>query len=247
MENHGTVTAIAEPIEHQNVIDAYNDFYKKNGYYPKMFNPYNKVEIKDVSPTLTTMVSRLQASSTVLIKESSIAIPEATEKGFKLATDGDGVYLNRPHQKRGTVQKDMMPTLVTNGDDYGVVVKDDNMKTKLVNDLIASGTVQGGEVINHSFTTSENRQELKDYIETNNGISPTLTTRPDVLGYVEQKEISNLRIRKLTPRECWRLMGFSDQMFNRASENQSNASLYHLAGDSIVVDVLMAIFGKLKG
>lgn len=231
---------------------------KVGNYSPSNHNAATIVDPEGLAPTV------MENHGTV----TAIAIPEATEKGYKLATDGDGVYLNRPHQKRGTVQKEMMPTLVTNGDDYGVVVKDENMKTKLVNELITSGTVQGGEVINHSYTTSDNRQELKDYIETTDGISPTLTTRPDVLGYVEQKEISNavrtggrgstdrhewdlvssnLRIRKLTPRECWRLMGFSDQMFDRASENQSNASLYHLAGDSIVVDVLMAIFGKLKG
>lgn len=55
----------------------------------------------------------------------------------------------------------------------------------------------------------------------------------------------NLRIRKLTPKECFRLMGVKDQDFEKIAQNQSNASLYHLAGDSIVVDVLMAIFKEL--
>lgn len=55
----------------------------------------------------------------------------------------------------------------------------------------------------------------------------------------------NLRIRKLTPKECFRLMGVKDQDFERVAKNQSNASLYHLAGDSIVVDVLMKIFKNL--
>lgn len=49
-------------------------------------------------------------------------------------------------------------------------------------------------------------------------------------------------VRKYTPKECFRLMGVKDQDFERIAKNQSNASLYHLAGDSIVVDVLMAIF-----
>lgn len=53
------------------------------------------------------------------------------------------------------------------------------------------------------------------------------------------------RIRKLTPRECWRLMGVKDEDFDKVKENQSNSSLYHLAGDSIVVDVLMAIFKQM--
>ena len=55
--------------------------------------------------------------------EDSILIPEATKKGYKEAHDGDGVYLNRPHQKRGCVQENMVQTIKTNGDDVGVVVK----------------------------------------------------------------------------------------------------------------------------
>lgn len=58
----------------------------------------------------------------------------------------------------------------------------------------------------------------------------------------------NLRIRKLTPKECFRLMAVRDENFERIAKNQSNASLYHLAGDSIVVSVLVAILGQfVKG
>jgi DNA (cytosine-5)-methyltransferase 1 len=56
---------------------------------------------------------------------------------------------------------------------------------------------------------------------------------------------NNLRIRKLTPKECYRLMGFGDQAFELAAPNQSNSSLYHQAGDSIVVNVLMELFRGL--
>jgi DNA (cytosine-5)-methyltransferase 1 len=56
---------------------------------------------------------------------------------------------------------------------------------------------------------------------------------------------NQLRIRKLTPRECYRLMGFGDQAFDLAAPNQSNSSLYHQAGDSIVVNVLMELFRSL--
>ena len=55
----------------------------------------------------------------------------------------------------------------------------------------------------------------------------------------------DLRIRKLTPKECWRLMGFDDTSFERAEKVNSNAQLYKQAGNSIVVDVLMAIFKEL--
>ena len=53
------------------------------------------------------------------------------------------------------------------------------------------------------------------------------------------------RIRKLTPLECWRLMGFSDEDFRKAESANSNTQLYKQAGNSIVVDVLMAIFGQM--
>lgn len=53
------------------------------------------------------------------------------------------------------------------------------------------------------------------------------------------------RIRKLTPLECWRLMGFSDEDFHKAEEVNSNTQLYKQAGNSIVKNVLMAIFWKM--
>lgn len=56
----------------------------------------------------------------------------------------------------------------------------------------------------------------------------------------------NLRIRKLTPKECYRLMGFSDEDFEKAEKVNSNSQLYKQAGNSIVVNVLEHIFGNLK-
>ena len=54
-----------------------------------------------------------------------------------------------------------------------------------------------------------------------------------------------MRIRKLTPKECWRLMGFDDEDFEKASKVNSNTQLYKQAGNSIVVNVLEAIFDNL--
>ena len=56
---------------------------------------------------------------------------------------------------------------------------------------------------------------------------------------------SDLRIRKLTPKECFRLMGFDDESFHRAEATNSNSQLYKQAGNSIVVDVLEAIFSMM--
>ena len=68
----------------------------------------------------------------------------------------------------------------------------------------------------------------------------TLTTFQDK-GVV----MSDLRIRKLTPKEYWRLMGFDDEDFEKVSQVNSNTQLYKQAGNSIVVNVLMAIFKEL--
>lgn len=57
--------------------------------------------------------------------------------------------------------------------------------------------------------------------------------------------MDNLRIRKLTPKECWRLMGFDDIDHDRAAAVCSNSQLYKQAGNSIVVDVLEHLFRGL--
>ena len=56
----------------------------------------------------------------------------------------------------------------------------------------------------------------------------------------------NLRIRKLTPKECFRLMGFTDEDFAKAEAVNSNTQLYKQAGNSIVVDVIVHIFTNLN-
>lgn len=57
---------------------------------------------------------------------------------------------------------------------------------------------------------------------------------------------TGLRIRKLTPKECWRLMGFDDEDFYKAEAVNSNTQLYKQAGNSIVVNVLEALFINLR-
>jgi len=66
-----------------------------------------------------------------------------------------------------------------------------------------------------------------------------------ILPIVQNKEDHTQAIRKLTPKECWRLMGFSDEDFEKASKVNSNAQPYKQAGNSIVVNVLEAIFKEL--
>ena len=57
---------------------------------------------------------------------------------------------------------------------------------------------------------------------------------------------SILRVRKLTPKECFRLMGFDDKDFYKAEQVNSDTQLYKQAGNSIVVNVLESIFASLQ-
>lgn len=72
------------------------------------------------------------------------------------------------------------------------------------------------------------------------GVSKTM---PSVCG--TQGVVDGFRIRKLTPKECWRLMGFDDVDFDKAAKVNSNTQLYKQAGNSIVVNVLEAILKEL--
>lgn len=78
------------------------------------------------------------------------------------------------------------------------------------------------------------------------GLAPTLNTCSG--GGLESKFVDrscgDVRIRKLTPRECFRLMGFADDDFDKI-KGISNSQLYKMAGNSIVVNVLTEIFKEL--
>ena len=287
-------------------------------------------------------------SATDYKQPKQILIREKTKKGYAETTDGDGVYINRPHQKRGCVQKGMIQTIKTTPNDVGVVVVGNYspsghnasrvvdpdyiaptvmenhgtvtgvlLKEQLCNKLIEEGLVEEGDVIRHSYTKNRlnNGVDNMRRTESKDKLCPTLDTRCDCLGVVvkdknlwtdTQKQMitddgnvkryldsdivdefkegqvadisfpngynkvkrvhdecptinqtttqssfitkitqTPLRIRKLTPKECWRLMGFSDTDFDKAAQFISNAQLYKQAGNSIVVNVLEHIFKEL--
>ena len=100
---------------------------------------------------------------------------------------------------------------------------------KAIRKAYESGVVQESR---HNMTELQPRQD---------GISNTLTT-------VQKDNLlleSTYRIRKLPPRECWRLMDFTDEDFEKAEKVNSNTQLYKQAGNSIVKAVLMAIFRQM--
>lgn len=95
------------------------------------------------------------------------------------------------------------------------------------------------EITVHDFRYDEGFRNRKEQI------CPTLTTHHGggISGMPFIKK--NMRIRKLTPLECWRLMGFDDQDYYKAEKVNTQSQLYKQAGNSIVVDVLMAIFKEI--
>jgi DNA (cytosine-5)-methyltransferase 1 len=163
-----------------------------------------------------TITTRVSASS-----NDYILIKNATKKGYLKAQEGDGVDISsRMEYHRGTVQKGKTQTLTTmGGENNGVVIKP----------KVLTGFGKIG-------STGQYHQQNRVY-DDNVAISVTTAFNPYYL--------SDLAIRKLTPRECGRLMGVRDEDITNMLKNQSDSSAYHCFGDSIVVDVLMAIFGEL--
>lgn len=200
----------------------YDEFIEEKGYIPDIFNPYNKTEVKDIAKTITGECGSKTSSAAHLIKET-IIMPEATKKGYVEASAGDGVYINRPHQKRGVVQKNKIQTLKTTPD-VGVVVE---KKIKYEEPLERDGWHNMNKIVLNT-----------------DGISTTINAQSN--NSLQKIKESSLRIRKLTPLECWRLMGFDDEDFYKARDaGISNTQLYKQAGNSIVVNVLERIFNNL--
>lgn len=111
-----------------------------------------------------------------------------------------------------------------------------------------------GGAVDLDYPTSQTR---RGRVIENGKICPTLTTEniPNVIELGNPKfynfvykfgdEWWLIRIRKLTPKECWRLMGFYDEDFEKAAKVNSNTQLYKQAGNSIVVNVLEGIFRQM--
>ena len=105
--------------------------------------------------------------------------------------------------------------------------------------------VRGGDNMNVTAAALRGRPDgnggYKQAIEiSDNPVAHTITTM-----IRDSMVCSDCKIRKLTPRECYRLMGFTDEEFDRAESVNSNSQLYKQAGNSIVVNVLEHIFRSI--
>ena len=247
----------------QEEIDKYI-YLKENK--PSFEDVYNKLK-KSKFEQEKNRLQEKEYCDTLLARDCKgpkcVIVPEATKKGYAEAYEGDGVYINRPHQKRGVVQKGLIQTLKTSCDDVGVVVKVGNYSPSGHNasSIVDSKGIAPTVMENHGTVTAVvendgnpiclNSKGGRGGVE---GLQPSLQNRV----YSSSSSVAlttgfhpsytdkdDLRIRKLTPRTCGRLMGVKDEDIDKMAENQSDSSLYHLFGDSIVVNVLSEIFKKL--
>lgn len=173
----------------------------------------------------------------------TVAIPQATKKGYIECEIGGVADLSYPDSKtrRGRVQDggNICPTLTaTETGVCRIESIEDKTKERFFRqalDTFDDSDAEYGDTID-AFNKRVNKS----------GCSPTLTTRPEGFKTAILPVTNNLRVRKLTPKECFRLMGFSDENFNAAHDiGISNSQLYKQAGNSIVVDVLYYIFVEL--
>lgn len=212
-----------EKGKHQAVVEPsyiekkYDEFIEKNGYVPEMFNPYNCAEITDVAPTQSTQRGGTTSSATVL-KMEQVICRSVGRNPNNPSTRKAG----EPTEQRIEVNtKGLCNTLTT--------VQKDNY-------------VLEPKVINPLKGKTDNGWHFEQQIYDENGIIRAVKAGGGS-GNIP-KVIELFRIRKLTPRECWRLMGFKDKYFDRV-KGVSNTQLYKQAGNSIVVSVIEAIFESL--
>lgn len=212
-----------------NVDEKYylsEDKIDKISHWKGFQKPFEKVQGKNsIVPTLTARGAGEEHNgmitfsdnleNTTNLQEQCLNIKNATKKGYQEAYNGDGVDLSQPNSKTRR----------------GRVQKDSIQTLTTQNNL-------GVCVIGNYMPSGHEASRIID----SKGIAPTIKENH---GTVNATQTNDLRIRKLTPKECWRLMGFDDEDFNKASQVNSNTQLYKQAGNSIVVNILESILKNL--
>lgn len=121
--------------------------------------------------------------------------------------------------------------------------------TKKLYDILESNVDEGFYLRNNQFIDNPIVQDYSYCIDSNYWKGSTLNSflekRRRQLVTDKINEYGEYMVRRLTPHEAWRLMGVSDEDYEKVSSIMSNTSLYKQAGNSIVVDVLEHIFTNL--
>lgn len=181
-----------------------------------------------LSPTLTTNKG----------EGNKVAIKQATKQGYIECELGGVADLSYPSSKlrRGRVQENGNTCPTITATETGICrIEPKERFFKQAIETFNENDCEYGDTIN-AFNKHVDKS----------GNSPTLTTRPEGFKTAISPITKDIRIRKLTPKETFRLMGFSDNDFDAAQNaGISNSQLYKQAGNSIVVDVLYYIYREL--
>jgi DNA (cytosine-5)-methyltransferase 1 len=187
-------------------------------------NPDNPSDRTTGSPTEQRLEINMQGTSNCLTsvqKDNMVLIKQATKSGSIECEVGGCFDASYPESqtRRGCVQDNgnTCPTLTAQNQEIVRIEK----VGQISNDGSQCGTVYS-----------------------DSGISPTLIAGTH--GDANSKVFTQYRIRKLTPRECGRLMGVSDEDISKMAAVNSNTQLYKQFGNSIVVDVMCAMFRNLN-
>lgn len=159
-----------------------------------------------------------------LVIESQVLTPKRTEYGKQIrkAYESGQIQESRHNMTELEPRKDDISNTLT-------TVQKDNL-------LLENNIQKVGQI-------SSNGSQCGTVIS-DNGISANLVAGTH--GYANSHIATQYRIRKLTPRECGRLMGVSDEDIDKMSAVNSNTQLYKQFGNSIVVDVMCAMFKNLN-
>ena len=205
-------------------------------------NPDNPSDRTNGSPTEQRLEVNMQGTSNCLtsvqkdnlVMEPQILTPKCTEYGKQIRKS----YENGEIQESRHNMTELEPRQDGVANTLTTVKKDDMV-------LVKQATKQGytecklGGVIDISFPDSATR---RGRVQNQGEICPTLMSQNQELCKIENQ----YRIRKLTPRECGRLMGVSDDDIDKMAAVNSNTQLYKQFGNSIVVDVMCAMFKNLN-
>ena len=203
-----------------------------------------------------------------------IAVREATKQGYAIAEQGDSVNVSYPSSKtrRGRVGKQVAQTLQAGEVNQGVVVDDtqgyDGVRyykgiaptlrsSRSGLKTIVAPKEESGEVNQGGVMEDKNIRFTDDGFHTHRNDKKKSSIQGTHVTYKEGKThaltsnhvpmtLNNSRIRKLTPLECWRLQGFTDEQFYKAKESGvSNSQLYKQSGNAITISVADAIIKKI--
>ena len=205
------------------VNKKYREFVDENGYVPDMFNPYHKTEVKEIAPTQTTYCGSTTSSATVLVNTNAIKDEQKLHGAYGRNFGSKGKL-----QDKDSVCDTLLSAMGSGGGNVPIVKEQESTAQIIMEEPLER---EGWH------------RNAKEVLNTN-GICRTLSTQSNNLA-TKIKEQKSLRIRKLTPRECFRLMGFDDSDFDKVEGNLSNTQLYKQAGNSIVVNVLEEIYKEL--